>query len=652
MPNEVTITIKGKDEASSTLDNVEKKAGGLGSALSGVTKIAGGFVLAEGIMKAPDFLMSAAQAAADDAASVAQLQKAVENTGVSWDAYRGQLEGVVESGMKKGFTDDEQRQSLALLMAQTGDATEAQKRFAIAQDLARGANIDLTTASKLTGKVTEENANVFKRMGISLEKGASEAEVFAALQQKFGGQADTYAQSTAGQMAAAKIQMSELKESIGYLVLPIMTKLVGVVVNDLIPAIQKLVAEWGPKLKEAFDEAHRAIQPLIDALEGPLKSALKYIMDHKEMLVGALAAIGAIILVSVVPPMLAWAAATIVALAPFIAIIAAGALLALGIKELIDHWDQIKATMQRFWEFAEPFAKAMAVILLAPFLPLIAIIVLVIKNWGELKEAAVAIFGAIQATIDEKLGFITDIVTLAFEVIKTLFVTNLQIIWATVSFVFEVIKGVIETAMKVLSDMFDVGLAILKGDWGGAWDAIKQMFGDFWWGIWGVLDSALAYLGTLGTLILNAVGDLAGLLYNFGSDAIQGFWDGMKDMAGNVLDWAGDFAGDIGGKLNPANWFGSPKGLQNWLPYYFEEGMKNLRASVAATGNLGISDAVRPLAIAPASRAIAAAQKTGRGDVIVNVQTINAGSEDEAKQAASSVGYGIQQAMRARGVAA
>ena len=313
MSNEVTIVVKGHDDASGVLDKVEKKAGGLGSALGKVGSIAGGFVLAQGIMQAPGFLMGAADAAAEEQASLARLQKAVENTGGSWDVYGSQLDAVVEAGMKKGFTDDEQRSALALLMAQTNDAGEAQRRFALAQDVARGAGIDLSMSSKLLGKVTDENANVFKRMGINLEAGATETEAFAALQQKFGGQADAYAASTAGQMANAKIQMGELYESIGYLVLPIMTKLVGVVVEKLIPAGQKLVAEWGPKLKQAFQDVKDAAQPFIDALEGPLKSALAFLMDHKEMLIGAFVALAAVIGGVLLTATISWAVAMVAA---------------------------------------------------------------------------------------------------------------------------------------------------------------------------------------------------------------------------------------------------------------------------------------------------------------------------------------------------
>lgn len=248
--NEINILVKAKDEASKVLGDAEQKARGFGSAMSDVGKIAGGFILANGIMEAPGFLLEAAQAAADDAANVSKLRQAVENTGASWDQYSSSIDQVIKDGQRKAFTDDQVRNSLALLTAQTGSADEAQKRFALAMDLSRGAGIDLETASKLLGKVTEDNVNVLGRYGITVKEGASETELFGAIQAKFGGQAETFAKSTAGQMESAKIGMSELKEQIGYQLMPVMAKLGEVLVTDVIPGIQRFFDMAQPKFQE------------------------------------------------------------------------------------------------------------------------------------------------------------------------------------------------------------------------------------------------------------------------------------------------------------------------------------------------------------------------------------------------------------------
>jgi len=249
MGAELAVILKARDEASKVMRGVGTEGtrlgsvfGKVGGALSSVASTAAGFVLGGGFLALPGLLMDAGQAAADDAASVAMLRQAVENSGASWEKYGGTLEDVIDAGINLGFADDAQRRSLSLLVAQTGSAEEAQKRMALAMDFSRGANIDLETASKLLGKVTDENVNVLSRYGISMKAGASEAELFGALQQKFGGQAQTFAQSNAGLAAAAKLQMGELKEMVGGFVLPIFGALASFTVKTLVPALKTLAA--------------------------------------------------------------------------------------------------------------------------------------------------------------------------------------------------------------------------------------------------------------------------------------------------------------------------------------------------------------------------------------------------------------------------
>lgn len=362
----LSFAVKAVNEAQATLKDVQgqiqgvtdkaeksnKSLGGMGSALGDVAKIAGGFVLGAGILKAPGFLMDAAQAAAEDAASMAKLKQAVDNTSTSYDSMAASLGDTISLAQKMAFTDDQARDALALLTAQTGSATEAQKRFGLAMDLARGANIDVVTASKLLGKVTEDNVTVLGKYGIKVKEGASETELFGLIQEKFGGQAKTFADSTAGQFEQVKIQMGELKERIGYALMPIMAKLGTLLVEDVIPALTKagdwielhilpaldefaktkavpfLKEELLPALKDLAAFLEESVLPVLkdlfdaflaglDSLKQPLKDVLKagmdlfnYIIDNKPALVIAIAAIGVAIVLALGPASAAFLAIT------------------------------------------------------------------------------------------------------------------------------------------------------------------------------------------------------------------------------------------------------------------------------------------------------------------------------------------------------
>lgn len=300
--NTVSISVRAEDSASKVLkdvgDNAEtagKHAGGLGSALADVGKIAGGFVLGQGISQAPAFLFSAAKAAAEDEQSVARLTTTLKTLSGNYDDNLRRVNAAIGKGQDLAFTDDDLRDSFDKLAQATGSTDEALKRQQIAMDLARGAGIPLADASKLLGKVTDDNLQVFKKMGITLPDVASEADVLAAVQAKFAGQATAYADSTAGQFEKAQNNMGELKESLGKALLPAMVA-IGTALNEkVIPALQAFAEWWDttakpaiaaffawlqPKLAEFLTYYDKNLKPFVDAAIAGISSIVQFVTDH------------------------------------------------------------------------------------------------------------------------------------------------------------------------------------------------------------------------------------------------------------------------------------------------------------------------------------------------------------------------------------
>ena len=276
----LSIAVKLLNQAKADLANLDKdlgKVGGtadkssghlgkMGSALGGVAKIAGGFVLAQGILKAPGFFMDAAKAAAEEEQATARLQQAIRNLGGDYDDSLSKVNAAIAAGQELGFTDDQVRDSFQQLATATGDAGEALARQKVAMDFSRGAGISLEQASKLLGKVTEENVEVFKRMGITIGEGATEAQALAVIQGKFAGQSEAYAKSTAGQFEIAKIKMSEAKETLGASLMPAMAAFATFVATKAVPAIEKFVEWIGPKITAGIRIAVDAFPDVINAL--------------------------------------------------------------------------------------------------------------------------------------------------------------------------------------------------------------------------------------------------------------------------------------------------------------------------------------------------------------------------------------------------
>lgn len=242
---ELGILLKAHDEASSVMKNVGLIAVGLGTAL-----LAGAAF--------------AVRAAAEEQIGMKQLETAIRNTGVAWQGTIDSTEKQVTAWQNmSGVADDQIRPAFAMLIAQTGNLTEATRRMPIALDLARGANIDLGAASKLLGKLTEENVNVFKRLGLTFSKNATEAEVMAAVMAKFGGQSAAYAATAVGQWEILQHQIGDFVEEIGFKLLPMVTTGIGII-GEFFGVISGQAPEAGGKLRAAVGG------PMAEAIMGAL----------------------------------------------------------------------------------------------------------------------------------------------------------------------------------------------------------------------------------------------------------------------------------------------------------------------------------------------------------------------------------------------
>jgi phage-related protein len=85
-------------------------------------------------------------------------------------------------------------------------------------------------------------------------------EITAQLATTFGGQAAEKADTFAGKMDRLKVAFNEGKETVGAFVLDAITPMVSGFVNTVIPAVQKLSEELGPKLTPIFEKLTGYIQ--------------------------------------------------------------------------------------------------------------------------------------------------------------------------------------------------------------------------------------------------------------------------------------------------------------------------------------------------------------------------------------------------------
>jgi hypothetical protein len=254
-------TIGGKGTAASLFGNLGAQAAG--AALNIVGQAIGAVVGAFGEMQA---------AYREDQASQAKLRASLFANVAAFSGNIKVIEGVIESRMRLGFADDEQRDSLANLVSVTKDSTKALGLQRTAMDLARLRGMSLENASLLLGKVYAGNLGILARYGIVLKKGATATEALAEIQKRAAGQAEAFAETSEGKLVASQVRAGEVMERFGKVIDKIVQQVLPPLVSGLefvADAFESLgigVDKTMEDVKDAADRGSQAAQARLRAM--------------------------------------------------------------------------------------------------------------------------------------------------------------------------------------------------------------------------------------------------------------------------------------------------------------------------------------------------------------------------------------------------
>jgi hypothetical protein len=204
----------------------------------------------------------AVQAAVDDAAAQAKL---ADQLGRTTRATQKQIiatgDFIDELMFATNVVDDDLRPALSSLATATGDLEEAQKLLTLAVDISTATGKPLEQVAQALGRAYNDQFLALNKLDPSMKAlikdGATAEQVFAKLNEKFGGAAAAQVETTAGRFANFKIRMDELKESIGASLLP--------AVEGLLPLLQRM-ADWAGKNPELFRNIAVAIGAISAAI--------------------------------------------------------------------------------------------------------------------------------------------------------------------------------------------------------------------------------------------------------------------------------------------------------------------------------------------------------------------------------------------------
>lgn len=226
---------------STGIDSINKRTGSL---VKGTKALVAAFVGLRVVREVGGSLKEAAHNALEDENASRRLAIALHNTtGATAAQTAGVEDWISKQGLALGFSDDKLRPALQRLAQSTHDIGKAQQLTSLAMNVAAGSGKDLETVSAALAKAQNGNMGALSKLGIRIKdvhgKTMSLDAVTKDMAKTFNGQASAAAENAQGRFARLGIQWDEMKEQLGYHLLPALSRLGGYLLRKVIPAVQQ-----------------------------------------------------------------------------------------------------------------------------------------------------------------------------------------------------------------------------------------------------------------------------------------------------------------------------------------------------------------------------------------------------------------------------
>jgi hypothetical protein len=212
--------------------------------------------------------LSLVKDAMEDAKSQRQLALALKAaTGARAADIKANEKWIATTSRALGIADDKLRPALARFVRSTHDAEKAQRLLNLALNISAATGKPLENVVAALGRAYDGNNTALGRLGLGLDKaylkGHKFAEIQKTLEDNFKGAAAGAANTYEGRMARLQTTFKEMKESLGYVLLPIFDKVAA--------AVLRISDAFGEKgLTGAIQQAKRELSYLFYDENGKL----------------------------------------------------------------------------------------------------------------------------------------------------------------------------------------------------------------------------------------------------------------------------------------------------------------------------------------------------------------------------------------------
>lgn len=278
-----------------------------------------------------------------------------------------------------------------------------------------------------------------------------------------------------------------------------------------------------------------------------------------------------------------------------------------GIKAVIQ---SVGAFFQRNFDVIKKVLIGMAAVILLPFLPFIALTVLIVKNFNTIKSVIMTTLTAIWNFISPILNFIKNLFIIVFGLIAIVVLTYLTAVKKVVLSVFNALRTIIGTVLGVIKTVVMLYFNAYKTIITTIFNAVASFVSSVWNRIYSIISGvvkkliaffapAFNWLYSKGRAIVSglasgissaagavwnaikSVSDRIGKffsgagkwLYDVGKSIVQGLINGIKSMVGSVNNAAGEIGDAVKNKVKGLLGISSPSKVFTEIGVNIGEGM-------------------------------------------------------------------------------
>ena len=267
-------------------DKMGKVGKVIGAAFVAAAAAAGAYAIKIGV--------DGVKAALEDEKAQRILALTLENTTA---ATKGQIAAVetyiTKTALATGVTDDQLRPALSRLVRSTKDTEDAQRLLGLALDISSATGKPLEAIANSLGKAYDGNTNALGKLGLGIDQSILKTKdfnkVYESLRTSFAGFADQEANTFQGRLQRLNVAFDEAKETIGFALLPVLSKLITFINDAALPVINALANGFGASgsglgsyIEQVGNTISKVFTPIISGLVKAFNTIKDAIGDNAE----------------------------------------------------------------------------------------------------------------------------------------------------------------------------------------------------------------------------------------------------------------------------------------------------------------------------------------------------------------------------------